>query len=98
MNIDKNNTTASGATDAPQIMAVVKNTRRPPLALRAFALRAWNIRTTNDSDESCRPERATAIICSELKRLCIDICALSEVRRPGTGNIVEKSHDILEWG
>ena len=50
---------------------------------------------TNDSDDSMRPERATAIICRELEKAAIDICALSEVRRPGTGNTIKRSHTIF---
>ena len=56
------------------------------------------MRTTKDSDNSVRPERATAIICRELERAEIDICALTEVRRPNSGNIVEKSHTIFWSG
>ena len=37
-------------------------------------------------------------ICRELEKACIDICALSEVRRPGSGNIVERSHTIFWSG
>ena len=37
---------------------------------------AWNVRTTNDSATSIRPERATAIICRELEKASIDICGL----------------------
>ena len=89
--------TASGTTDAPQVAAVVNKKLNPckPLFLK---LGAWNVRTTNDSDSSTRPERATAIICKELEKASIDICALSEVRRPGTGNLVEKSHTIFWSG
>ena len=59
---------------------------------------AWNVRTTNDSEDSIRPEFATAIICREIERANVDISALSEVRRPDSGNIKEKSHTIvLEW-
>ena len=61
-------------------------------------LGAWNVRTTNDSDFSIRPERATALICRELEKASIDICALSEVRRPGTRNIGERSHTIFWSG
>ena len=46
-----------------------------------LALGAWNVRTTNDTIDSIRPERATAIITRELAKANIDICALSEVRR-----------------
>ena len=88
-------------------MAVVENMRRPydndnamifernvPSLKRSkqLNLAAWNVRTTNDSDSTIRPERATAIICKELEKAGIDICALSEVRRPGTSNVKERSH------
>ena len=43
-------------------------------------------------------QAATAIICKELDKAAIDICALSEVRRPGTGNLLEKSHTIFWSG
>ena len=68
------------------------------LSGRTFNLATWNARTTNDSDNSVRPERATAIICKELERAEIDICALTEVRRPNSGNIIEKSHTIFWSG
>ena len=61
-------------------------------------LAAWNVRTTNDSPNSCRPERATAIISNELESANIDICALSEVRRERTGNVIEKYHTIYWSG
>ena len=48
--------------------------------------------------DSVRPERATAIICRELEKAHIDICALSEVRRPGSGNVIERSHTIFWSG
>ena len=89
--------TASGPTDAPQDTAVV-NKKRNPCKSVFLKLGAWNVRTTNDSDGSVRPERATAIICRELEKSAIDICALSEVRRPGAGNIIEKSHTIFWSG
>ena len=89
--------TASGATDGPQVTAVVKKKRNRCKSLY-LKLGAWNVRTTNDSDASIRPEPATAIKCKELEKSSIDICALSEVRRPGTGNLVEKSHTIFWSG
>ena len=61
---------------------------------QVFNLAAWNVRTTNDSVDSCRSERATAIILREHATANIDISALSEVRREGTGNIVERDHTI----
>ena len=103
------NATAYGVTDAPPPMAVATE-QRPynypsvysiagrSLSGRTFNLATWNVRTTNDSDNSVRPERATAIICRELERAEIDICALTEVRRPNSGNIVEKSRTIFWSG
>ena len=85
------NATAYGVTDAPPPMAVATNEQRPynyptvysiagrSLSGRTFNLASWNVRTTNDSDNSVRPERATAIICRELERAEIDICALRTV-------------------
>ena len=63
-----------------------------------FTIGAWNVRTTNDSDDSIRPERATAIITRELSKANIDICALSEVRREGQGNLVERDYTIYWSG
>ena len=91
MNSDENvlnNATSSEQTDAPHRTVVVENRRNPyPRNKQRLQLAAWNVRTTNDSVNSCRPERATAIISRELESANIDICALSEVRREGTGNI-----------
>jgi len=56
--------TASGPTDAPQVTVVVNKKRNPCKSL-FIKLGAWNVRTTNDSDGSVRPERATAIICKD---------------------------------
>ena len=44
-----------------------------------------------DTPDSNRPERRSAIIAHELKRLNIDIAALSEVRFPEEGSLQEKS-------
>lgn len=71
----------------------IRAARREPLTLGA-----WNLRTTNDSDTSIRPERTTAIIFRELEKAGIDICSLSEVRLPGSGNVVERSHTIFWSG
>ena len=87
------NATASGETDAPQPSVVVKSKRNPANLYEKLSLGAWNVRTTNDSVDSIRPERATAIISFfELENVHIDICALSEVRREGTGNLIEKEY------
>ena len=110
---DSDNATAFEVSDAPQSMAVVENMRSPydndnamlfernvPSLKRSkhLNLAAWNVRTTNDSDSTITPERATAIICKELEKAGIDICALSEVRRPRTGNVKERSHTIFWSG
>ena len=88
------NATASGVTEEQQhTFSNITTSKKQPLTLGA-----WKVRTTNGSDSSVRPERSTAIICRELENANIDICALSEVRRPGTGNIVEWSHTIFWSG
>ena len=82
-------------------MIVVENKRRPCKTAKEaqrnhpLILGAWNVRTTNDNVDSVRPERATAIICRELEKAHIDICALSEVRRPGSGSVIERNHTIF---
>ena len=101
------NATAYEVTDAPRCMAVEEKMRSPYRDKRTrvqardkklLNLAAWNVRTTNDSRDSIRPERATAIICREIEKANIDICALSEVRRPDSGNIKEKSRTIFWSG
>ena len=101
------NATAYEVTDAPRCMAVEEKMRSPYRDKRTrvqardkklLNLAAWNVRTTNDSQDSIRPERATAIICREIEKANVDICALSEVRRPDSGNIKEKSHTIFWSG
>ena len=96
-----NNSTASGVTDGLNATAFgvtdenrgnIRNSKKKKYILK---LAAWNVRTTNDSDSNIRPERVTAIICRELESTGIDICALSEVRRPGSGNVIERSHTIF---
>lgn len=98
------NSTASGVPDGLNATAFgvsdesrgnIRNSKKKEQILK---LAAWNVRTTNDSDSNIRPERATAIICRELERTGIDICALSEVRRPGSGNVIERSHTIFWSG
>ena len=86
------NATESGETDAPQPSIVVKSKRNPANRYEKLSLGAWNVRTTNDSVDSIRPERAIAIISRELENAHINICALSEVRREGTGNLIEKEY------
>ena len=92
---DSDNATALEVTDAPHSAVVVESGRIAyNRRKQVFNLAAWNVRTTNDSVDSCRSERATAIISREHATANIDICALSEVRREGTGNIVERDHTI----
>ena len=92
---DSDNATAFEVTDAPHSTVVVESGRIPyNHRKQVLNLSTWNVRKTNDSADSCRPERATAIISRELATANIDICALSEVRREGTGNIVERDHTI----
>ena len=92
------------AYDAAQRTAVAENKRRPCKTAKEaqrnhpLILGAWNVRTTDDNVDSARPERATAIICRELEKAQIDIFALSEVRRPGSGNVIERSHTIFWSG
>ena len=93
-----NHATAFRLIDASHDGTGVTKSRRNPYNTTYLSLGAWNVRTTNDSADSIRPERATAIICRELEKANIDICALSEVRRPGTGNLIEKSHTIFWSG
>ena len=50
----------------------------------------WNIRTLLDETNSNRPERRTAFVARELKRLDIDIAALSETRLLGEGRLCEE--------
>ena len=75
-----NHATAFGGTDVTYRTSVIRNQRK--FFKLKFIFGAWNVRTTNDSVDSIRPERATAIICKELEKYNIDICALSKVRRP----------------
>ena len=92
---DSDNATAFEVTDVPHSTVVVGSGRVPNNHRKqVLSLAAWNVRKTNDSGDSCRPERATAIISRELATANVDICALSEVRREGTGNIVERDHTI----
>jgi len=79
-NDNQNNATAFGRTDAPQHTVVARNARIPYRWKQKMKLGAWDVRTTNDSPDFCRPERAAAIISQALKSANIDICALSEVR------------------
>lgn len=70
--------TASGLTDMSQVTVLV-NKKKNTCKFFSLKLGAWNVRTTNDSNISIRPERATAIICKELEKASIDNCALSEL-------------------
>ncbi len=97
----RDNATAYGVTDAPQRMTVAENKRRPCKTTQeaqrnhSLILGAWNVRTTNDNEDSARPESATAITCRELEKAHIDIYALSNVRGTGSGNVIERGHTIF---
>lgn len=54
-------------------------------------LACWNIRTMQDSDDSERPQRRSALVARELAQLDIDIAALSEVRFADQGSLTEVS-------
>ena len=51
----------------------------------------WNVRTLLELSSSNRPERRTALITKELRRLNVDVAALSETRLSGEDNLLEKS-------
>lgn len=87
------NPTSSGKTDGNQRNFIFLKKVKELLNLAA-----WNVRTTNDSDTITRPERSTAIICKELEKAFIDICALSEVRHPASRYIKERSNTIFWSG
>ena len=59
----------------------------------ALTIGTWNVRTLIDSEEKRidRPHRRTALIASELKKLDIDIAALSETRFLEQGELEEKA-------
>ncbi|XP_060759866.1 uncharacterized protein LOC132870238 [Neoarius graeffei] len=59
---------------------------------------AWNVRTLMDRAPNDRPERRSAIIARELKRVNIDIAALSETRLADEGQLKEeKGGYTLFW-
>ena len=60
-----------------------------------MSLACWNVRTLLDSDK--RPGRRSALVALELKRLGIDVAALSEVRFAGVGSLVESVGYTLFW-
>ena len=87
--------TASGIADAPSFPAAVQNSPRPEKSrilysnhTRLMKFASWNVRTLMNSDT--RPERRTALVGLELKRLDIDVAALQETRLPAEGKIAEK--------
>lgn len=54
---------------------------------------SWNVRTLLDTQSSRRPERRTALVCSELARFKIDVAALSETRLSEEGQLIEHGAD-----
>jgi hypothetical protein len=59
----------------------------------ALKISTWNVRTLIDSEGKTidRPHRRTVLIASELKKLDIDIAALSETRFLEQGELEEKA-------
>ncbi|KAL0153663.1 hypothetical protein M9458_051028 [Cirrhinus mrigala] len=80
-----------------------KNTRKkngptPTVTTTGLNVACWNIRTMLDTAGSGRPEQRSALIAHELRRLNIDIAALSEVRLPDEGSLQELGVGyILYW-
>lgn len=67
-------------------------------SVQGLKLASWNIRTMLDTADSGRPERRSALIAHELARLNVDIAALSEVRFPEEGSLIEHGADYtLYW-
>ena len=60
-----------------------------------ISIGCWNVRTLLDRVGSGRPERRTALVTDEFKRLNLDIIALSETRFSGEDQISEVSSGIL---
>ena len=54
-------------------------------------LACWNVRTLLDNNTSNRPQRRSALLAHELRRLDVDIAALSEVRLLEQGSLIEHS-------
>lgn len=65
---------------------------------KSFNFAAWNIRTLQDTDTSNHAERRTATISHELKRLNIDIAALSETRLLEEGSLTDGSYTFFWKG
>lgn len=65
---------------------------------QSFIFATWNVRTLLDSNTSERPERRTALIAHELRRLNIDIAALSETRFLGEGSLVDGDYTFFWKG
>ena len=53
----------------------------------------WNVRTLLDRQVSGRPERQTALVCKVLRRLDLDIVALSETCLSAEDHLKEISSD-----
>ncbi|KAL0195131.1 hypothetical protein M9458_008703, partial [Cirrhinus mrigala] len=87
-------TKSTGATKPTGIFPCGQNTRKkngptPTVTTTGLNVACWNIRTMLDTADSGRPERRSALIAHELRRLNIDIAALSEVRLPDEGSLQE---------
>ena len=70
-------------TDHPSRGLFTKNQQKKLL------VKAWNVCTLLDRDNTARPERRTALIAKELAHYRIDIAALSETRLADEGILKE---------
>ena len=80
----QHNATASGAPDNQWSHCSRK---------QVLTLSAWNVRTTNDSDSSLRPEQETALICREYWYMCSKWSPVSWCWEC----CGKESHYFLEW-
>ena len=67
-----------------------KNKKQKEKKSENLKVACWNVRTMQDSADNDRPQRRTALVGKELKRLDIDIAAVSEVRFAEQGSLSEQ--------
>ena len=67
-----------------------KNKKQKGKKSENLKVACWNVRTMQDSADNDRPQRRTALVSKELKRLDIDIAAVSEVRFAEQGSLTEQ--------
>lgn len=68
------------------------------LKKKAFRFATWNVRTLQDTNTSGHAERRTATVAHELKRLNIDIAALSETRFLDDGSLSDNQYTFFWKG